>query len=419
MNYSYVLNESKKDGETTILFTVYFKEEARKFVYSTGEKIHPKEWDFENRQPNDLKGRTDKAKRHKEINTQLARYGSELDRIVNQYKLSGETLTIQALRTEFDHIFKKGNPKPNNFFTVLSSYIKYKVKEGEVKQATLKRYRNLQAILEDFERDTNYNLTFGRINNRFYIEFLNYCRKTKRHTQNTLGRNIGLFKTFMKWAHREKFHYNLEFESFKKFSAETNEVTLTTDELKAIWEHDFSDCLRLERVRDLFYFGCVTGLRYSDYSRVNKANVQGDYLSLISIKNSDKLSIPLNDYSRYILEKYDYKLPTISEQKFRDYIKEVCQQCDINQPTVKTSFIGAERIDIEQPKYERVSSHTARRTFITLSLENGMRPEVVKSITGHRNLKSFEKYIKVNPEAQKREMTTIWKMNFTPLKKVQ
>jgi len=78
----------------------------------------------------------------------------------------------------------------------------------------------------------------------------------------------------------------------------------------------------------------------------------------------------------------------------------------------------AQRIDEEIPKYKRVSSHTARRTFISLSLENGMRPEVVRSITGHRNLKSFEKYIKVNPEAKKREMNNVWSMDFTPLKQV-
>ena len=193
---------------------------------------------------------------------------------------------------------------------------------------------------------------------------------------------------------------------------------MTKDELELIWNHDFSNCLRLEKVRDLFYLGCVTGLRYSDYSAINKGNVQGDYLSLISLKNKDKLSIPLNDYSRYILEKYDYQLPTISEQKFREYIKEVCEIVGINQPTIKTVFIGSTRYDEQILKHNRVSTHTARRTFITLSLENGMRPEVVKSITGHRNLKSFEKYIKVNPEAQKREMNNVWRMEQTPLKKV-
>ena len=418
MNYSYTLNERNKDGETSILFTVYFKTEGKKFVYSTGETIHPKEWDFEKRQPKQINGRTPVAHKHREINSQLARYAVELDRIVNRYKLVSEVLTIKTLRTEFDYIFKKGNPKPNSFFKVFDEYIEYKEKEGAVKASTMKRYSNIKTILQNFEADTKYTLTFTRITDKFYIEFLYYCRNEKKHTQNTLGRNIGLFKTFMKWAFKEKYHFNLDFEDFKKFTAETNEVTLTKEELDLIWNYDFSNCLRLERVRDLFYLGCVTGLRYSDYSAINKGNVQGDYLSLISLKNKDKLSIPLNDYSRYILEKYDYQLPTISEQKFREYIKEVCEVVGIIQPTIKTVFIGSTRHDEQILKHNRVSTHTARRTFITLSLENGMRPEVVKSITGHRNLKSFEKYIKVNPEAQKREMNNVWQMVQAPLKKV-
>ena len=123
MNYSYILNESSKDGETLILFSVYFKTEGKKFIYSTGETIHPKEWDFEKRQPNQINGRTAIAHKHREINSQLARYAVELDRIVNRYKLVSEVLTIKTLRTEFDYIFKKGNPKPNSFFKVYDEYI--------------------------------------------------------------------------------------------------------------------------------------------------------------------------------------------------------------------------------------------------------------------------------------------------------
>ena len=418
MKYSFVLNERSKDGETTILFSVYFKEEKRKFVYSTGEKIHPNDWDFEKRQPNNLNGRKEKSQKHREINVQLSRYAAELDKISAQYKRIGETLTIRQLKAEFDSVFKKGSSRTNDFFNVYDEYISYKGKEGAVKHNTMKRYANLKNILKDFEEVTRYKLSFSRINNEFYIEFLNYCRTAKRHTQNTLGRNIGLFKTFMKWANNKGYHFNLEYQNFKKFSAETNEVTLTSEELDSLWRFDFSQKPRLERVRDLFCLGCVTGLRYSDYSRISKANVQGDNLELISIKNSDRLSIPLNSYARFILEKYDFVLPTISEQKFRDYIKEACQIVGIDQPTQKTTFIGTERNDEQIPKYKRVSSHTARRTFITLSLENGMRPEVVKSITGHKNLKSFEKYVKVNPEAKKKEMNNVWKMDFVPLKKV-
>lgn len=417
MTFSFVLNESKKDGETSILFSVYFKTEARKFVYSTGEKIHPKEWNFKARQPNNLTGRKEDAKRHREIHTQLTRYSSELERIAANYKVMGEVLTIKTLRAEFDHTFKKGKAKPNDYFAVYDSFLEYKKKEGIIKHSTVKRYNTVKASLVNFEKDTKYKLSFGRMNDTFYIEYMNYCRTEKKHTQNTLGRNVGAIKTFLGWAYKKKYHFNKDYENFKKVSAETNEIALTQDDLDLLWNIDLSEKPRLERVRDLFFFGCVTGLRYSDYSSVNRGNIQGDNIELISKKNSAALTIPLNDYSQYILVKYNYDFPLLSEQKFREYIKEVCQLVGMNQPTIKTSFIGSQRIDEEIPKYKRVSSHTARRTFITLSLEKGMRPEVVKGITGHKNLQSFAKYIKVSPEVRRREMKATWEMKLTPLKK--
>jgi hypothetical protein len=205
MKYSFVLNESKKDGETTILFSVYFKTEGKKFIYSTGENIHPKEWDFKARQPNNLTGRTEEAKKHREIQTQLGRYSSELERIAGEYKIVGEVLTIKMLRSEFDSIFKKGKAKPNSFFPIFDQFLEYKKKEGVIKHATVKRYNSVRATLADFEKDTKYKLSFGRMNDTFYIEYMNYCRTQKKHTQNTLGRNIGAIKTFLGWAYKKKY----------------------------------------------------------------------------------------------------------------------------------------------------------------------------------------------------------------------
>ena len=67
MRSTFNLKEPKKETETLILFSAYFKNEGRKFVYSTGENINPNEWDFDNRQPNNLTGRSAEADKHKSI----------------------------------------------------------------------------------------------------------------------------------------------------------------------------------------------------------------------------------------------------------------------------------------------------------------------------------------------------------------
>ena len=80
-------------------------------------------------------------------------------------------------------------------------------------------------------------------------------------------------------------------------------------------------------------------------------------------------------------------------------------------------YQGAKRITISEPKYNLVTTHTARRTFITLSLEKGMRPEVVMKITGHKDWKSFKKYIKIVERIQILELHGSW-VQSQPLKVV-
>lgn len=65
MRSTFNIKEPNKNKDSLILFSAYFKNEARKFVYSTGETIHPTDWNFENREPNNLNGRTDKANKHR------------------------------------------------------------------------------------------------------------------------------------------------------------------------------------------------------------------------------------------------------------------------------------------------------------------------------------------------------------------
>jgi len=72
MTSTFFLKQPKSNKETLILFSCYFKYEGKKFVYSTGEKIKPIHWDFENNEP--IKSGKNKAKESKSKETQLNRY---------------------------------------------------------------------------------------------------------------------------------------------------------------------------------------------------------------------------------------------------------------------------------------------------------------------------------------------------------
>lgn len=71
-------------------------------------------------------------------------------------------------------------------------------------------------------------------------------------------------------------------------------------------------------------------------------------------------------------------------------------------------YKGNERIETTYKKYEVIGTHTARRTFISLSLQKGMKPDVIMAITGHTTYRMMQKYLKIADEHKREEMDKAW-----------
>jgi site-specific recombinase XerD len=414
MNSSFRLKYPNLEKKTLIYFTASFKNEGKTFVYSTGEKINPKDWDFKNKRPLNLSGRKSEANTRRIIDSQISRYSNFFTELVNRYKSINEDLTIEKAREEFNIEFKKVEKSINDFFKIYDFFVNEK-KEDQTDQAnsltTISRYEYNKTLLEEFRDKTSYNIRFNTINKDFYNAFIKFCVETRNHSANTLSRNIGLFKTFMYWALLNKFTYNDEFKNFKnvkKFI--TNEVALTIEQVNEIKTFDLEDNQKLIRVRDLFVFGCSTGMRYSNYSKVKKNDVSNGFINVIDVKDKSKsLSIPLNKYSKEILEKYDYYLPAISNQKFNDYLKELFLKMEYKEIVKKTMRYGNDIVESESPLYERISSHTARRSFITIMKNEGVPDKVIMSYTGHKSIEVFNNYYRPNQEHRINFMNQVFK----------
>lgn len=411
MSYAFTFNlkEPNSDKQTLIFLRARIKNDNKYLKYSTGEKINTKFWDKNTSLPLPLSGKTKEAIEIRQISNQLMRYSEEFTRICTSLEYMNIPIGMDIVIEELDKVFKKTQSTKNNFFNTIDTYVNEKKAFGQWGNASIEKYTTLSKLLREFQDMEKYQLSFNSINQKFYILFVQFCREKKKHKDNTLGRYIGFFKTFMRWAEVNKFHTNNTYNSFEKMSSETYEIALSSDELEKLIQHDFSENKKLERVRDVFVFGCTTGMRYSDYSKVSRDHVRNDIIYINTKKQKDNLEIPLNSISKSILEKYEYNLPLISDQKFRDYIKLACGEVGFTENVIKTSYIGAKRIDDIKPKNKLIGTHTARRTFITLSLEKGMRPEVVMSISGHKDYKSFKKYIKLSQRVKHDEMQNAWK----------
>ena len=91
-------------------------------------------------------------------------------------------------------------------------------------------------------------------------------------------------------------------------------------------------------------------------------------------------------------------LRPLANQKLNGHLKELARLAEIDAPTERVRYAGGQRRAYTAPKYEFVTTHTARRTFVTLALEAGIRPEVVMRITGHKSLSAFRRYVNVTED---------------------
>ena len=144
-------------------------------------------------------------------------------------------------------------------------------------------------------------------------------------------------------------------------------------------------------------FQIETMLRISDLMKlkIEYFNFETLEIKLWQEKTSKFLRIPLSKTCLEILERYNNQLPVFNRHYYDTSIKEVCKKAGIIDETTKVCFIGNEKVEKILPKYHFISSHTARRTGITRLILKGLPPELVMKVSGHYDMKSFQKYVRI------------------------
>ncbi|KAA6313570.1 Tyrosine recombinase XerC [termite gut metagenome] len=249
------------------------------------------------------------------------------------------------------------------------------------------------------------NLSFEMLDETKLMAYVGYLRDVVDMRNNTLEKQISYLKWFLRWSVKKGYNNNIAFETFKpklKY-IQKKVIFLTWKELNRLREYVIPDTKKyLERVRDVFLFCCFTGLRYSDVYNLKRSDVKDNRIEITTIKTADSLTIELNNHSKTILDKYkdvafenDKVLPVISNQKMNDYLKELAELAQINEPVRETYYKGNERIDVVAPKYALLGTHAGRRTFICNALSLGIPAQVVMKWTGHNDYKAMKPYIDI------------------------
>ena len=250
------------------------------------------------------------------------------------------------------------------------------------------------------------------INYKFYDEFRDYCYGEKDTLNNYFGKLISTLKTFMDWAFNRDYTTNIQYKKFEAIQDDIDIICLTVEELLLLYNFDFKSD-RLNHTKDVYCFGCFTSFRFSDIFDLKSSHIFENYIKKTIVKNQtiDHIT-PLTAYSKQLILKYKDTihdpLPVVSSQNFNDYIKECCMIAKIDTPTTITRYIGKRKIEKTVPKHKLITSHTARKTFITTSLVLGMSEVSVKKISNHKKDEHFRKYVNVAQSYLNKEMDEGW-----------
>jgi Site-specific recombinase XerD len=392
---NFFLKEPKAEEETLIY--LFFSYNNQRLKYSTGEKIHPDFWNSKDQRVKETK----KFPEHPEFNFRLSNLETIVKNVYRRLLNDGLTPTNDLLKNELNiELKKKEKETPLTLFEFIDKFIE----ECKDKRSltTIKSYITVSNHLRYYCALKNLKLDFADINISFYNSYISYLSSDLRLSQNTIGTNIKVIKTFLNEATERGYNTNIEFKSrkFKKLSEDTDKIYLNTSELDKIYKLDLSQKKRLERVRDLFIIGCYTGLRFSDFIQLTQDNIiENNKIKIRTQKTNETVVIPLHPYVKTILSKYDGNIPTpLTNQKMNDYLKEIGQLAEINEKVITSITKGGQLIKESIEKFNLISTHTARRSFASNLYLADVPAITIMKITGHKTEKSFLRYIRISQE---------------------
>ena len=400
---------------------------GRKFDFktSTGMRVAYKDWSEKDEKVKNKVTATDKDF----INNKLLELKAFIIESFNIEHNSGEIIGKEWLKNKINVFFGRvdmSKPESVYFLDWIKKFIENapkRLNRGKpISPNTIKKYVTTYNKLLAFESHTKQKLTFADINMQFYYDFVDYARNILKLGVNSIFTHIKEIRVFCSNIDFEGLPIPNHYKKFDIISEKTEDIYLTTSEIDQIFKYDFSNNPRLDNARDLLIIGLNTGLRVSDFMRLDLSHIKDDTIKIQAQKTGKTHEIPLNWQVKQTLKKRNGNLPhAISDQKFNKYIKEIGQIIGFNEPTkgAKAQIIDdkgtTRKVSGIYPKYELMTSHICRRSFAT-NLYGHIPTPTIMAITGHSTETMFLQYIKKTASENAEVLRNYYKQEETKTK---
>ena len=334
-------------------------------MYTKERVTGPKYWDKRRQRCKTIQPRYDLINQYLDV---LENYVLEMR---TKTRINGEQWNIQTLRKVMNERIAGSNN--NSFYAYALEWIKGK----SVKQLTIQTYTISIIKINDLYPGMEFSDVTRTLKNGLYKKLVD-----QKYKVNYINRIFKVFRAIIKDAYIDGVHDNKYFmtSGFVPGTEEVDNIYLPADDVERVYQLWKSKTLNphLHNVANIFLRGIYTGQRWQTYSKYIKSMIytvgSTEMISLRQEKTTVSVSLPLSDKFKQLMME---DVHVISRQKFSDYAKDVCRIAEVKD-------------------WQRVSSHTARRTFATNMVLAGVDITKIMSITGHKTEKEFRKYVKID-----------------------
>ena len=290
------------------------------------------------------------------------------------------------------------------FLEELTLYCEKRQKEVGVRitQLTSNKYYRLCRYLREYTKQEckKDDIRLSAVSYGYLDGFNTYLQTAHRCHHNGAVNILDCLRNFMLYCLRNEWIEKNPFKNYKlKEVAPPPKEHLSKKEIELLMEKQMPN-LRLENVRDIFVFCCLTGLAFADVKELKREHLTTDEQGNMWIhkpreKTAVMSTIPLLKQPKAILQKYAFDLhcmesgkllPVPSNQKMNAYMSEIATICGLN---------------------KKLTTHCARHTFACLAVEYGMPIDVLAKILGHTNTNMTRHYAKFSEQLIGREMQKI------------
>lgn len=264
--------------------------------------------------------------------------------------------------------------------------------------------RQRKLFADNIARFFGTNLDWKDIDETFYFLFKNKM-DAAGFAINYKQREVSQLKSVMEEGRKLKYHTNLAYKDWGLRREHPVTIYLTQEEVDAIWNLKLKSSMQ-RKARDLFIVGIYTVARFSDYSRVSDEIIRDGVIRFVHKKTSTPVLVPVAPRVREVLDRNGGRVPTLSQQKLNDAIKEVCKLAGIDSLVEIRKSKGAAHYTERVPKWSLVHSHTARKTGATLMRLNGASMREIMLVGGWSDERTLELYLRMTGEENAKVVAT-------------